>query len=50
VSGVTSAPASNRASRSETLTGCVCVRNGPIGIDCFLVAPRAFRIRMNSGF
>src|ERR687898_537197 len=45
-SGVTSAPASNRASRSARLTGWVCVRNGSKGIDFFMCGPRSLRIRM----
>ena len=50
VSGVTSAPASKRASRSERLTGWVWVRNGSNGIDIFLFGPRSLRIRMWIGF
>src|SRR3954447_7557728 len=49
-SGVISAPASKRASRSSRLTGCVCVRNGSNGIDIFLFGPRSLRIRMWIGF
>ena len=49
-SGVTSSPASKRASRSERLTGCVCVRNFSNGIDIFLFGPRSLRIRMWIGF
>src|SRR5918994_3026158 len=49
-SGVTSAPASNRASRSARLTGWVCVRNGSKGIDFFMCGPRSLRIRMWIGF
>ena len=41
-SGVTSAPASNTRSRSRTLTPCVCVRNGPMGIASFDVLPGSF--------
>ena len=48
-SGVTSAPASKRASRSRTLTGCVCVRNGPIGIASAEVLPRSFGSFMSIG-
>ena len=44
-SGVTSSPASKR-SRSRTLTGCVCVRNGPTGIASFDVEPRSLPMRM----
>ena len=50
VSGVTSAPASKRASRSERLTGWVWVRNCSNGIDIFLFGPRSLRIRMWIGF
>ena len=50
VSGVTSASSSKRASRSETFTGWVCVRNGSNGIDIFFVAPLSFRVRMWIGF
>ncbi len=35
VSGVTSSPAANRASRSARLTGWVWVRKGSNGIDIF---------------
>src|SRR5207248_2396084 len=49
-SGVTSAPASKRPSRSATLTGCVRVRNGSNGIDIFLFGPRSLRLRMWIGF
>src|SRR3954454_5578040 len=49
VSGVTSAPASKRRSRSERFTGCVCVRNGSNGIDFFMCGPRSLRIRMWMG-
>src|SRR3954452_5482034 len=45
-SSVTSAPFSKRFSRSERLTGWVCVRNGSNGIDIFFVGPRSLRIRM----
>src|SRR3954464_1466422 len=45
-SSVTSAPLSKRFSRSERLTGWVCVRNGSKGIDIFFVGPRSLRIRM----
>src|SRR3954451_3584203 len=45
-SSVTSAPLSKRFSRSERLTGCVCVRNGSKGIDFFMCGPRSLRIRM----
>ena len=45
VSGVTSSPASNR-SRSRRLTGCMYVRNGPIGIASADVAPRSLPSRM----
>src|SRR3954464_3722834 len=46
-SGVISAPASKRASRSRRLTGCVCVRpNCSNGIDFFMCGPRSLRIRM----
>jgi hypothetical protein len=45
VSGVTSSPASKR-SRSRRLTGCVEVRNGPIGIASAEVAPRSLPSRM----
>src|SRR4051794_32948664 len=45
-SSVTSAPESKRFSRSERLTGCVCVRNGSKGIDFFMCGPRSLRIRM----
>ena len=48
-SGVTSAPASKRLSRSRTLTGCVCVRNGPIGIASAEVFPRSLGSRMSIG-
>ena len=48
-SGVTSAPASKRASRSRRLTGCVEVRNGPIGIASADVLPRSFGRRMSIG-
>ena len=50
VSGVTSAPASKRASRSARLTGWVWVRKGSNGIDFFLFGPRSLRIRMWIGF
>ena len=50
VSGVTSSPASKRASRSATLTGWVWVRNGSNGIDIFLCGPRSLRVRMWIGF
>ena len=49
-SGVTWSPAANRCSRSRRLTGCVVVRNGPIGIDVFLCGPRCFPICICSGF
>ena len=49
VSGVTSAPASKRASRSRRLTGCVEVRNGPIGIASADVLPRSLGSRMSIG-
>jgi len=45
-SGVISAPASKRASRSRTLTGTVFVMNGTIGIASLDVAPRCFGRRM----
>ena len=45
-SGVTSSPVSKRASRSRRLTGCVYVRNGPIGIASFDVLPRSLAVRM----
>src|SRR3954452_18804235 len=45
-SSVTSAPESKRLSRSERLTGCVCVRNGSKGIGFFMCGPRSLRIRM----
>src|SRR3954454_19579538 len=45
-SSVTSAPESKRLSRSERLTGCVCVRNGSKGIDFFMWGPRRLRIRL----
>src|SRR3954470_17012031 len=45
-SSVTSAPFSKRFSRSERLTGWVCVRNGSNGIDIFFVGPRSLRMRM----
>src|ERR671933_1131590 len=45
-SRVTAAPDSNRASRSDRFTGCVCVRNGSKGIDFFMCGPRSLRIRM----
>ena len=48
-SGVTSSPASKRASRSRRLTGCVYVRNGPIGIASADVLPRSLAVRMCSG-
>ena len=44
-SGVTSSPTSKR-SRSATFTGWVYVRNGPIGMASFDVAPRSFGRRM----
>ena len=50
VSGVTSSPAENRASRSATFTGWVWVRNGSKGIDIFLCGPRSLRVRMWIGF
>ena len=50
VSGVTSAPASKRSSRSARLTGCVWVRNFSNGIDIFMCGPRSLRIRMWIGF
>ena len=50
VSGVTSAPASKRSSRSARLTGCVLVRKFSNGIDFFMCGPRSFRIRMWIGF
>ena len=50
VSGVTSAPASKRSSRSARLTGCVWVRNCSNGIDFFMCGPRSLRIRMWIGF
>ena len=43
--GVTSVPASN-FSRLRTLTGVVCVRNGPIGIDILLFEPGSLPSRM----
>src|SRR3954453_18406986 len=46
----TLSPASKRASRSATLTGCVCVRNGSKGMDFFMCGPRSLRIRMGIGF
>jgi hypothetical protein len=46
VSGVTSSPVSKRASRSRRFTGCVTVRNGPIGIASAEVLPRSFAVRM----
>ena len=49
-SGVTSAPASKRSSRSATLTGWVAVRKFSNGIDFFMCGPRSFRIRMWIGF
>src|SRR5215203_5518840 len=49
-SGVTSAPASKRFSRSRRLTGWVWVRKGSKGIDIFFVGPRSLRIRMWIGF
>ena len=45
-SGETSAPSSNRASRSLRLTGWVLVRNFSKGIDFFMCGPRSLRIRM----
>src|SRR3954454_23973211 len=48
-SSVTSSPASKRRSRSERLTGWVCVRNGSNGIDFFMCGPRSLRIRMWMG-
>src|SRR5947209_20205848 len=48
--GVTSAPASKRASRSARLTGWVCVRKGSNGMDFFMCGPRSLRIRMWMGF
>src|SRR4051794_17811663 len=48
-SSVTSSPASKRRSRSWRLTACVCVRNGPKGIDFFMCGPRSLRIRMWMG-
>ena len=50
ISGVTSALASKRASRSERLTGWVRVRNFSKGIDIFMCGPRSLRIRMWIGF
>ena len=50
LSGVTSAPAAKRASRSATLTGCVWVRNCSKGIDILRRGPRSFRVRMWIGF
>ena len=49
VSGVTSSPASKRASRSRRLTGWLYVRNGPIGIASADVLPRSFGSRMSIG-
>ncbi len=48
-SGVTSSPASKRASRSRRLTGWLYVRNGPIGIASAEVAPRSLGSRMSMG-
>ena len=48
-SGLTSAPASKRASRSRTLTGWLYVRKGPIGIASADVLPRSFGMRMSMG-
>ena len=45
-SGVTSAPASKRASSVETFTGAVDVRCGPIGIASFEYGPRCLPRRM----
>src|SRR3954452_6308448 len=45
-SSVTSAPLSKRFSRSERLTGWVCVRKGSKGMDFFMCGPRSLRIRM----
>src|SRR4051812_48304711 len=45
-SGVTSDPASKRASRYRRLTGWVWVRNFSNGIDFFMCGPRSLRIRM----
>ena len=45
-SRVTSAPASKTRSSSETFTGTVEVRCGPIGIASFEVAPRCLGTRM----
>ncbi len=50
VSGVTSAPASKRCSRSARLTGWVRLRNFSNGIDFFICGPRSLRIRMWIGF
>ena len=44
-SGVTSTPASKRSS-DATLTGVVCVRNGPMGIDFLWFGPRSLPRRM----
>ena len=48
-SGVTSAPASKRASRSRTFTGAVRVMNGTIGIASLDVEPFCLPSRMYSG-
>ncbi len=48
-SGVTTAPASNRVSRSRTLTGTVEVRKGPTGIASADVLPRSLGNRMSMG-
>src|SRR5215218_551217 len=45
-SGVTSAPASKRSSRSRRFTGWLWVRNRSNGIDFFIVGPRSFLSRM----
>src|SRR5690606_39130765 len=45
LSGVTSAPASKRSSRSDRLTGCVNVRKLSSGIDFCMRGPRSLRIR-----
>ena len=49
VSGVTSAPASKRSSRSRRFTGWLYVRNGPIGIASADVLPRSLPRRMSIG-
>ena len=49
VSTLTVSPSANTRSRSRRFTGCVYVRNGPIGIASFEVAPRCLPTRMYSG-